>query len=114
MPSALNIEVRAFYGLVGLAFLGYGIYLAAFFHTGEYRIFFWVFILPVTMFLNAMRAADTSDPTDQPARRRTTTPRPRRAPTPHRSPATRDRIAARKAAQLDAIRAKHTNSTDAQ
>jgi len=40
--------------LFGAAFLGYGGYLAFFFQGGTYRIFFYVFVLPVLLVVRAL------------------------------------------------------------
>ncbi|MVU83824.1 hypothetical protein GPX89_42170 [Nocardia sp. ET3-3] len=111
--SGLHPGRRVVNVLIGTAFLGYGIYLAVFFQSGEYRIFFWVFILPISLLADAVRTAEA------PAPRRPTSPRPgiprRRpapAPSPRRSAATRERMAAAKSAQLEALRAKHATKSD--
>ncbi|MFE3105693.1 hypothetical protein [Nocardia tengchongensis] len=57
VASGLHPGRRVVNGLIGTAFLGYGIYLAVFFHSGEYRIFLWVFILPISLLADAVRTA---------------------------------------------------------
>ncbi|MDI9900226.1 hypothetical protein QM716_10195 [Rhodococcus sp. IEGM 1409] len=111
VTSELHPGRRVVNGLIGTAFLSYGIYLAVFFHSGEYRIFLWVFILPFILLGQAMRTvevpappgasspdldADLVDP----------------APAPARTAATRERMAAAKSAQLEALRAKHAAKSD--
>ncbi|MEC3956621.1 hypothetical protein VMT65_26540 [Nocardia sp. CDC153] len=114
LASGMHRGRRIVNCLLGTAFLGYGIYLAAFFHSGEYRIFFWVFILPFSVLADAVRTAEAPAPR-RPAARRPSTPRrrPAPAPTPSRTAATRERRAAAKAAQLEALRAKHAAGSDA-
>ncbi|MFF0613395.1 hypothetical protein ACFYUD_32495 [Nocardia tengchongensis] len=113
VASGLHPGRRVVNGLIGTAFLGYGIYLAVFFHSGEYRIFFWVFILPFSLLADAVRTAEAPAPR-QPAARRLGIPRrrPAPAPAPRRSAATRERMAAAKSAQLEALRAKHAAKSD--
>lgn len=112
VASELHLGRRVVNGLIGTAFLGYGIYLAVFFHSGEYRIFLWVFILPFILLADAMRTVEV--PAPRPAARRPGIPRrhPAPAPAPARTAATRERIAAAKSAQLEALRAKHAAKSD--
>ncbi|QLQ36783.1 hypothetical protein [Micromonospora robiginosa] len=42
--------------VVGLAFFGYGFYLLFLFDGGDYRIFFYVFILPILLIVRAVKA----------------------------------------------------------
>ena len=115
VASGLHPGRRIVNGLIGTAFLGYGIYLAVFFDSGEYRIFLWVFILPLTLLADAVRTAEAPAP-PRPAAPRPDTPRrhptPAPAPAPRRTAATRERIAAAKSAQLEALRAKHAAKSD--
>lgn len=115
VASGLHLGRRVVNGLIGAAFLGYGIYLAVFFDRGEYRIFLWVFILPLTLLADAARTAEDPAP-PRPAARRpgipSSHPEPAPAPAPRRTAATRERIAAAKAAQLEALRAKHAAKSD--
>ncbi|MFI5729058.1 hypothetical protein ACIA49_02990 [Kribbella sp. NPDC051587] len=48
---------RTFSGVVGAAFLGYGVYLAFIFQGGSYMMFFQAFILPVLLVVNFVRGA---------------------------------------------------------
>jgi hypothetical protein len=117
VASGLHLGRRVVNGLIGAAFLGYGIYLAVFFDRGEYRIFFWVFILPLTLLADAVRTAEDPAPPRPAARRpgipsRPPAPAPAPAPAPRRTAATRARIAAAKSAQLEALRAKHAAKSD--
>ncbi|GHJ15230.1 hypothetical protein [Micromonospora sp. AKA38] len=42
--------------IVGLAFFAYGFYLLFLFDGGSYRIFFYVFILPILLIVRAVKA----------------------------------------------------------
>ena len=42
-------------GILGAAFLVYGVYLLLFFHGGHYVIFYYVFILPILMIVRFFR-----------------------------------------------------------
>ncbi|CAM3258949.1 hypothetical protein RHDE110596_23795 [Prescottella defluvii] len=113
VASELGLGRRVVNGLIGIAFLGYGIYLAVFFDSGEYRIFLWVFILPFVLLADAVRTVETPAP-PQAAARRPGIPRhsPAPAPAPSRTAATRERRSAAKSAQLEALRAKHAANSD--
>lgn len=113
VASELHPGRRVVNGLIGAAFLGYGIYLAVFFHSGEYRIFLWVFILPFVLLADAVRTVEVPAP-PRPAARRPGIPRrhPAPAPAPSRTAATRERRAAAKSAQLEALRTKHAAKSD--
>ncbi|WP_137876487.1 hypothetical protein [Rhodococcus sp. Q] len=112
VASGLHLGRRIVNGLIGAAFLSYGIYLAVFFDSGEYRIFLWVFILPLTLLVDAVRTAEDPAPPRPAAPRPDTSSHPAPAPAPRRTAATRERIAAAKAAQLEALRAKHAARSD--
>jgi hypothetical protein len=115
VASGLHPGRRVVNGLIGTAFLSYGIYLAVFFHSGEYTIFFLVFIVPFILLADAMRTVDPAAPHWEPspdldADLDADLVDP--APTPARTAATRERIAAAKSAQLEALRAKHAAKSD--
>ena len=117
VTSELHPGRRVVNGLIGTAFLSYGIYLAVFFHSGEYTIFLWVFILPFILLGQAMHTVEVGAP---PGARRPdfdadldadlVDPAP--APAPARTAATRERMAAAKSAQLEALRANHAAKSD--
>lgn len=111
--SELHPVRRVVNGLTGTAFLGYGLYLAVFSHSDEYRIFFLVFILPFILLADAMRTIEVPGP-PLPAARRPSVPHrpPAPAPAPNRTAATLERRAAAKSAQLEALRAKHAAKSD--
>jgi hypothetical protein len=46
---------RVWNGILGVAFLGYGLYLLLFFQGGHYLLFYYVFILPVLMIVRFFR-----------------------------------------------------------
>ncbi|OYD60781.1 hypothetical protein [Rhodococcus sp. OK302] len=113
VTSELHPGRRVVNGLIGTAFLGYGIYLAVFFHSGHYRMFLWAFILPFILLAEAMRTVKVPAP-GRSAARRPGIPRrhPAPAPAPARTAATRERMAAAKSAQLEALRAKHAAKSE--
>ena len=47
--------LRILSGLIGLGFLGYAAYLAFFFEGGEFRMFYYAFILPVLFIVQLVR-----------------------------------------------------------
>jgi len=51
---------RVFNGLVGLAFLGYGFYLYFLFDGGTVFIFYYVFILPIVLIVQAIRGRNSA------------------------------------------------------
>ncbi|MFF2554566.1 hypothetical protein ACFVUS_26435 [Nocardia sp. NPDC058058] len=110
--SGLALVRRVLNGLIGVGFIGYAIYLGAVFEGGQYTVFWGVFILPVTMLIDSVRTMD--EITDDAARRRAAIRAQgrERAATPHRTSGTRERMAARKAAELDAIRAKRAGAAE--
>ncbi|MCD2105301.1 hypothetical protein O4214_08915 [Rhodococcus erythropolis] len=111
VTSELHPGRRVVNGLIGTAFLSYGIYLAVFFHSGEYRIFLWVFILPFILLGQAMRTVEVPAPpgaSSPDLDDHLVDP----APAPARTAATRERMAAAKSAQLEALRAKHAAKSD--
>lgn len=113
VTSELHPGRRIVNGLIGTAFLSYGIYLAVFLHGGEYRIFLWVFILPFILLGQAMRTVEVPAPpgaSSPDIDDHLIDPAP--APTPARTAATRERMAAAKSAQLEALRAKHAAKSD--
>ncbi|MGW6017843.1 hypothetical protein ACWFNS_07555 [Oerskovia enterophila] len=113
VTSELHPGRRIVNGLIGTAFLSYGIYLAVFLHGGEYRIFLWVFILPFILLGQAMRTVEVPAPpgaSSPDIDDHLVDPAP--APTPVRTAATRERMAAAKSAQLEALRAKHAANSD--
>ena len=113
MTSELHPGRRVINGLIGTAFLSYGFYLAVFLHGGEYRIFLWVFILPFILLGQAMRTVEVPAPpgaSSPDIDDHLVDPAP--APTPARTAATRERMAAAKSAQLEALRAKHAAKSD--
>jgi predicted membrane channel-forming protein YqfA (hemolysin III family) len=42
--------------VVGLAFFGYGFYLEFLFRGGEYRIFFYAFVVPIVLVVRTIQA----------------------------------------------------------
>lgn len=46
---------RAINGLIGAGFAGYGVYLLFFNASGEFYLFYYVFILPVLLIFQAFR-----------------------------------------------------------
>ncbi len=54
--GAPSVGLRLLNGLFGLGFAGYAIYLAFIFEGGEYRMFWYAFILPVLAIVQAVRA----------------------------------------------------------
>jgi hypothetical protein len=54
--SGQSTGVRAFNALVGIGFLGYGVYLGFIFTGESYLIFFQAFILPAILLLNFVRS----------------------------------------------------------
>lgn len=52
-----GVAPRVLAGLFGAAFLGYAIYLFFFFPGGDVRVFFYAFIIPVAMIVQAVKAA---------------------------------------------------------
>jgi len=46
---------RILNGIAGAAFLGYGVYLFAFFHGGTVHVFWYVFIVPVLLIARYFR-----------------------------------------------------------
>lgn len=113
LTSELHPGRRIVNGLIGTAFLSYGIYLAVFLHGGEYRIFLWVFILPFILLGQAMRTIEVPAPpgaSSPDIDDHLVDPAP--APTPARTAATRERMAAAKTAKLEALRAKHAAESD--
>ncbi|OXM19339.1 hypothetical protein CBI33_22575 [Rhodococcus erythropolis] len=113
VTSELHPGRRVINGLIGTAFLSYGIYLAVFLHGGEYRIFLWVFILPFILLGQAMRTVEVPSPpgaSSPDIDDHLVDPAP--APTPARTAATRERMSAAKSAQLEALRTKHAAKSD--
>jgi hypothetical protein len=62
--SRRNKVLRIWNGILGAAFLIYGLYLLLFFKGGHYFIFFYVFILPILMAVRFFR--DRSRPAAAP------------------------------------------------
>ncbi|MFE6053593.1 hypothetical protein ACFQ6N_22805 [Kitasatospora sp. NPDC056446] len=56
VAGGLKVGMRILNIVAGLAFLGYGYYLAFVFEGGSYRIFFQAFILPVAMIASSVKA----------------------------------------------------------
>jgi hypothetical protein len=50
-----SVGFRILNVLIGLAFLGYAFYLLFLFNGGEIRIFFYAFIVPVILIVQAVR-----------------------------------------------------------
>jgi hypothetical protein len=57
---------RAFNGLLGIAFLGYALYLALIFRGGHYFLFFYAFVLPVLLIVRFFRTLGDRPRTPQP------------------------------------------------
>ena len=53
--AGAKLSTRIFRALGGLAFLGYAFYLGFIFEGGEYRIFFYAFILPVALIVKMVK-----------------------------------------------------------
>jgi hypothetical protein len=53
--SRRSSGLRIWNGILGLAFLAYGLYLLLFFKGGHYFLFFYVFILPILMVVRFFR-----------------------------------------------------------
>jgi hypothetical protein len=51
-----SVGWRIFNALLGLGFVGYGIYLGFIFQGGTYIVFFKVFIVPALMIINFIRS----------------------------------------------------------
>jgi len=51
-----SMVLRVLNTLVGLAYLGYGVYLAFFFSGGTYVMFFQAFVLPVLLVIRTVQA----------------------------------------------------------
>jgi hypothetical protein len=56
LPGSKVLE-RIAYVALGAAMLGYGVYLGFIFESGEYQIFFYVFIIPLVVIGRAFQAA---------------------------------------------------------
>jgi hypothetical protein len=52
----LSAGMRVLNAAIGVAFAGYGLYLAFVFDGGTYHIFFYAFFLPVLLLVNAFRS----------------------------------------------------------
>jgi hypothetical protein len=57
---------RAFNGLLGVAFLGYAVYLALIFRGGHYFLFFYAFVLPILLIVRFFRTLGDRPRTAQP------------------------------------------------
>ncbi len=57
---------RAFNGLLGIAFLGYALYLALIFRGGHYFLFFYAFVLPILLIVRFFRTLGDRPRTPQP------------------------------------------------
>jgi hypothetical protein len=55
-----SVGMRVLDGVIGLAFLGYGGYLALFFEGGEYRMFFYAFIVPIALIVQIFRSRSST------------------------------------------------------
>ncbi|MGM9468243.1 hypothetical protein [Streptomyces murinus] len=66
---------RAFNVIVGLGFMGYGIYLGCIFQGGTYIVFFKAFILPIMVIVNFFRSLSR--------RKATPAPQPMATPAPY-------------------------------
>ncbi|MFI6999612.1 hypothetical protein [Nocardia sp. NPDC050175] len=90
-------------GVFGVGFLVYAGYLGLVFEGGKYHILWAVFVLPVSMLVQFVRSIDLTDED-------LAVPRRREPPVPQtrRTAESRERRAARTAADRAAIRAKHT------
>ena len=66
--GASGTLVRILNGLFGVGFLGYAVYLLFFFPGGDFPVFFYAFILPVIMLIQAFKTrAARPEVTPQPA-----------------------------------------------
>ncbi len=52
-----SVGARVLNALVGLAFLGYGTYLLLIFDGGDVWIFYYIFIVPILLIVQAVRSA---------------------------------------------------------
>jgi hypothetical protein len=50
-----SVGLRILNAVIGIAFFGYGFYLEFLFQGGSYRIFFYVFVVPVLLLIRAVR-----------------------------------------------------------
>jgi hypothetical protein len=51
----LSVGLRLLNGLFALGFLGYAVYLYFIFEGGEFRMFWYAFVLPVVLIIQAIR-----------------------------------------------------------
>jgi hypothetical protein len=52
-----SVGARVLNGVLGLGFLGYGAYLLLIFDGGDVWIFFYIFIVPILLIIQAVRHA---------------------------------------------------------
>jgi len=50
-----SVGMRLLNGLFALGFLGYAVYLFFFFEGGEFRMFWYAFVLPLILIIQAIR-----------------------------------------------------------
>jgi phosphate/sulfate permease len=68
LPFPQSTANRVINGLIGVAMLGYGLYLFFMFDGGEFRVFYYVFLVPIFAVVHtvkgikAMRAAKATQP----------------------------------------------------
>lgn len=103
----LRIGSRIANGAFGIGFLVYAGYLGFVFESGEYRILWAVFILPVSMLVQFVRSIDLSDV--EPAGPRRWEPV---VPQSRRTSGSRERRAARVDAERAALRVKNAADED--
>jgi hypothetical protein len=63
--GATGALVRVLNALFGLGFVGYAVYLLFFFQGGDVAVFYYVFILPVLMLIQAFKGRASKN--EQPA-----------------------------------------------
>ena len=54
-----SVGMRVVDALIGLAFLGYAFYLFFIFDGGEFRMFYYAFVVPIILIIQAVRQSRT-------------------------------------------------------
>ncbi|WP_051970050.1 hypothetical protein [Kitasatospora azatica] len=85
--SGLSAGWRAFNGVAGVGFIGYGFYLAFIFQGGTVIFFFKAFILPVVMIVQFVRSLSAKKAKQQPIQFQPGQPTPyQQQPNPYQQP----------------------------